>query len=49
MVLRETTTIVTKKVTENVEANNTNACFIVGSMRRHEEKRLQPYLLRGTS
>ena len=42
MVLRETITTVTKKVTENVETNNTNTCFIVGSMRRHGEKRLQP-------
>lgn len=26
-----------------MEANNTNTCFIVGSMRRHGEKRLQPF------
>jgi len=43
MVLRETTITVTKKATENVKANNTNTCFIVGSMRRHGEKRLQPF------
>ena len=48
MVLRETITTVTKKVTENVEANNANTCFVVGSMRGPGEKRLQPVYYRDT-
>jgi len=43
MVLREITITVTKKATENVEANNTNTYFVVCSMKKHWEKRLQPF------